>query len=219
MEVNNVKVIVIGNRNVGKTTMINRWSEDFFNPCNLPTISVGIYNFAITLDGVDYLFHVWDTPGHEGCRNATVLSFHDARSAMIVFDTTQRSTFLEIPQWIELLKSRTPDIPFVIVGNKCDLISQDYQAQHYIELQELAKRYNCQIFFTSAFNGVNIEESFQTLAALAVQPNKSETLNNNCNGYNTRQNYEASTKSMSQHSNVVDLESSSKCVPNNCCKS
>lgn len=209
MNINNIKVIVIGSKNVGKTTMINRWSEDFFNPNNLPTISVGIYNFALNIDGVDYIFHVWDTPGHENLRDMTTHSFHDARAAMIVFDTTQRSTFQEVPQWIELLKSRASNVPFVIVGNKCDLLNQDYQTNHYVELQELAKKYDCQGFFTSAYNGINIESSFQALASLAIQPAKPTT-------YNQKQ--EASTQSLSQKTNVVELESSSKCMPNGCCK-
>lgn len=210
MFINNVKVIIIGSKNVGKTTMINRWSEDFFNPNHLPTVSVGIYNFDITIDGIDYAFHLWDTPGHESCRDATILSFHDARSAMIVYDTADRSTFFEVTQWIELLKSRTFNIPFVVVGNKCDLLTTEYKIHHYTELQELAKRYNCQAFFTSALDGTCIEESFQAFTSLAVNPIKCTT--------NASQIPDETSKSPSQQSNVVDLENSTKCMPGKCCK-
>lgn len=171
-----LKVILIGCAGVGKTCLITKFSEDRFDPRNLSTINAGITSLVISIDDVDYNLQIWDTAGQDKLRDITVIHFRDSLAAMIVFDISQRQTFEEVPSWIELLQSRTRDVPFLIVGNKYDLVQND-PSDDFVsldELQEMAQRYNCPCFFASALSGYGVNDCFQELSTLAIEPRNNQ---------------------------------------------
>lgn len=173
-KIQKLKVILIGCSGVGKTCLITRFNNDQFDSNNLPTIGAGITSLIISIDGVDYNLQIWDTAGQDSLREITTHYFRDSLAAMIVFDISQRQTFNEVPSWIELLQSKTRDVPFMIVGNKVDKTpSSDDNFVSLDELAKMADEYKCPYFFSSALNGYGVNESFQELSTLAISPKKS----------------------------------------------
>lgn len=201
-ELKKLKVILIGCAGVGKTCLITKFTEDRFDPRNLSTINAGITSLVISIDDVDYNLQIWDTAGQDRLRDITVIHFRDSLAAMIVFDITQRQTFEEVPNWIELLQSKTKDVPFLIVGNKFDL-AQDNPNNEFVslnELQEMAQEYNCPYFYASALNGYGVNDCFQELSTLAIEPRD-----------NDKNIYQAQTVNISDNDPQPDPHNSKCC--------
>lgn len=172
MEPKKLKVILIGDSSVGKTTLISRWDEDQFNQNVLPTINAGIVNINVEIDEKNYILQVWDTAGQEKYRALVSSYFQDSLAAMIVCDITLRQSFINIRQWVDVLNSSASDVPFLFVANKYDLVEQG-QCQDFVkydELQQVSDELNCPFFITSARTGNGVNEAFQTLADLALTP-------------------------------------------------
>ncbi|OHT03287.1 Ras-related protein RABA5a [Tritrichomonas foetus] len=162
-----VKVVLLGSTSVGKTTMITRWCDGEFDPNKMPTLGAGFRSQELNLNDQDYMFQVWDTAGQDTFRETTSVYCRGAKAAMIVFDLTNKSSFDDIPEWIETLYSKQPNIPIVIAGNKSDKQEREVSFQ---EAFEYASNKKCQYFETSAYTGYNIEEAFTALVSAAVMP-------------------------------------------------
>lgn len=85
---------------------------------------------------------------------------------MGVYDVTQAQTLLKIPGWVSSIKKTVKkNIPMVLLGNKVDLERQVEKT----EAEDLAERLNCEYLETSAKNGTNVEEAFDTIAKKCLE--------------------------------------------------
>ncbi|KAH0789410.1 Ras-related protein Rab-22A [Histomonas meleagridis] len=162
----NIKVILLGSTSVGKTTLITRWCDGFFEPNRLPTLGAGTRYHTVEIDKESYTLQVWDTAGQDSFRDAIPLYCKRSKAAMVVFDLTSKASFDDIPEWIKLFKSLEPDAPIILVGNKSD-------SERVIELEEaisFAEENGCSYFETSALNNIGVSDAFMGLARAAVQP-------------------------------------------------
>ena len=105
------------------------------------------------------LVQTWDTAGQEQYRAVTGIYYRGAAGAFVVYDIADRSTFEDIPSWLEELHQHTDeDIVMLLVGNKCDL---HHARQVTIEEgQEFAKKNQMLFIETSAQDNVNINQAF-----------------------------------------------------------
>ncbi|KAH0794011.1 Rab family GTPase [Histomonas meleagridis] len=164
---NAIKVILLGSTSVGKTTLLTRWCDDYFDPNKLSTLGAGTRFQNIEIDNENYTFQVWDTAGQDSFRDTVPLYCKGAKAAMIVFDLTVKSSFEDVPEWINLFKNLEPDSPFVLVGNKSDLMEK---REISIEsVTDFAEKNNCKYYETSAFSGVGVDDAFGALATEAIQ--------------------------------------------------
>jgi small GTP-binding protein len=119
-EDNAVKVIILGDASVGKTSILNHWLYGTFTQETKPTIAAGLLPVQLMVDGAVQAFHVWDTAGTPQYRSVVPMYCRSAAIAIVVFDLTQSRSFDQIEVWFELVRE-TADPICVLVGNKLDL--------------------------------------------------------------------------------------------------
>ena len=108
-----IKVILIGESGVGKTSIIYRYVEDIFNEETLSTISVSSMEKRITLNDennkkIFIKFEIWDTCGQEKYRNLAHLFYKGAQAAILVYDSTSKESFEIVKSfWYEKLKENS----------------------------------------------------------------------------------------------------------------
>ncbi|EAY08926.1 Ras family protein [Trichomonas vaginalis G3] len=161
-----VKVVLLGNSAVGKTTLVTRWTEDRYDGSSQPTIGAAYKSVTLEFDdGKTYSMNIWDTAGQDEYRSTTSIYCRDAKAAMIVFDLTDRSSFEALDSWISTLSEKV-DVPFVIVGNKSDI--GDRRAISFDDGAAFAERHQVSYFETSALTNFNVDEAFNELSNVAI---------------------------------------------------
>ncbi|KAL6063558.1 Ras-related protein Rab-11A [Balamuthia mandrillaris] len=130
-----VKVVIIGDSGVGKSNIMSRFTNGQFYEDSKTTIGVAFAtkSFSINPDspdltpqeGTDVKLQVWDTAGQERYRALCSAYYRGALGALVVYDITNRQSLEHIPKWLEELdRYCTQDVVVILVGNKCDLVSQ-----------------------------------------------------------------------------------------------
>ena len=119
------KVIVVGDRFVGKTSIINRYVNNNFNINNLVTIGFDSFIKEIKLkNGKIISIRITDTAGQEKFRCLTKSFFRNADGVIFVFSLNSKESFENIGMWMDNFceNVNSKDIPVFLVGNKKDLI-------------------------------------------------------------------------------------------------
>lgn len=162
------KIVVLGEANVGKTSIINSYLYCKFDKNQQSTIGINQYN-NIELDDFNATISIWDTAGDERYRAIIPFYFRDSQGVVLVFDLTNEESFEKISYWIELYNehsSTSIKANFILIGNKKDLVQDrcvSSEAAH-----EFALFNQIEYFETSALTGENIEESFYELVSEIV---------------------------------------------------
>lgn len=138
-KVANLKFVVIGDSGVGKTNIINRYTEDNFSTIHEITVGVELKKKSYFVDGIKVKEQVWDTAGSEKYQSVCGVYFKGSHGALVVFDVSNKESFNNIKKWIYLLKQHAGDnIEIFIVGNKVDL---EHKSQvSYNEANDFAQR-------------------------------------------------------------------------------
>ena len=111
---------------------------------------------------------IWDTCGSEKLQSLTRQYYHDTHGAIILFDLTEKKTFLSIQNWYNDIKENGPNgTTIFLVGNKSDLV--DSRAVSFEEAENFAKSNNLKYLEESAKTGDNIELVFDKLAYDCVE--------------------------------------------------
>jgi len=98
------KVVLIGDSNVGKTSLLKRFTDSEFEHDAAPTVGVDYATRQIESgDGKTLEAHVWDTGGQERHHSAITASFYrSAVGALVVFDLTSRASFERCQRWLKV---------------------------------------------------------------------------------------------------------------------
>jgi len=166
------KVIFLGDTCTGKTAILNKYINHHFPISFSSTIGVDFFIKTLDYNDINYKLHIWDTAGQEKFASIVRTYYKGAAIAVMVYDVTDRKTFQNIENWIDLFYSNSnTDKPILIVGNKTDL---EYKRQvSYKEGVELSERYEANFIEVSAKDGTNIDKIFD---------NSVETINNILSG-------------------------------------
>ncbi len=156
------KVILLGHFGVGKTSLIKRFVHQKFSEEYLTTIGVKIDKKVVTVDGKELSMIIWDIAGETVSQRVPESYKLGANGAIFVFDLTRPSTYEKLEEEIAYLKSILPPTPFVLVGNKVDLVEED----KLNTIKQILPNKN--IFFSSAKTGNNVEDLFNSLAKLMI---------------------------------------------------
>ncbi|XP_068443511.1 ras-related protein Rab-38 isoform X2 [Clinocottus analis] len=121
-----LKVLVIGDLGVGKTSVIKRYVHQVFSQHYRATIGVDFALKVLNWDQSTVVrLQLWDIAGQERYGNMTRVYYREAVGALVVFDMTRLSTFQAVLKWKGDLDSKvalnngTP-VPAVLLANKCD---------------------------------------------------------------------------------------------------
>ncbi|CAM4798547.1 unnamed protein product [Rotaria magnacalcarata] len=173
--ISHFKILLIGDSGVGKTSLLNRFSDDTFSESFISTIGIDFRSKMITNAKEKIKLQIFDTAGQERFRSITCLYFKDAHAVMIVFDVTKQESFDNIKMWLEEVNTNaTTDVNIVLVGNKCDLASE--RVVDYAKAKELADSLHISYIETSAKGSNNVEQIFQTVITEILSNNESPTI-------------------------------------------
>ena len=161
------KFIVIGSSGVGKTAILKRLIDDVFTGESQSTIGVEFLATTLDVEGQSVKLQIWDTAGQERFRSIAKAYF---RSAILVFDLTDRKSFDDLNQWLNDIHALCdPNAVVTLIGNKLDLTDQrtitSSEAEAFAQLHQLV------YLETSALGGDNIQEAFHRTAASILRKN------------------------------------------------
>lgn len=172
-----LKTVLIGDGAVGKTSIRNSYMGEKFQPTYMATIGAdfAVKDVNIYVEKI-VRFQIWDLAGQQRFDVIRDTYYLGAHVAMIVFDHTRPDSFMNMTKWLNELwmNCGTGPVPFVILGNKTDLIPQLENKDLNLDARSFAtsiskateERYGFSIdyFPTSAKTGENIDEAFIKLA-------------------------------------------------------
>lgn len=194
------KILVLGESNVGKTSLIHRFTDLEYQDTLVSTIGIDSCTRIIELDGERIRLQIWDTAGQERFRTLTSAYYRGAMGIMLVYDVTAEYSFGNISNWMEAIQqSATPGVCQMLVAHKVDSPKKAWMvpAERGVEKAEMLE---LQFVEASAKQGVGVEEAFFSMARLIQAQRREKQL--------TESNVIAQ-KAISLSSSTTD--SSSKC--------
>ena len=163
-----LKIILIGDAGVGKTSISERYIDSSFKDVYQATLQVEKRMKIINEDDKTSIrLNIWDTAGQEKFRSITRQFYRDCQGAFIVFDLTKKSSFNELKTWINELKTHgNDDTVIIILGNKSDLTTEREISEDVIK-NEIKDKYK--YFEVSAKTGNNVSLAFDEMKKLIMQ--------------------------------------------------
>ena len=170
------KVLLIGNSDVGKSSLILRYVDQIWNDVFVPTIGVDFKVKSLDVDQKRVKMQIWDTAGQERFRNVISSYFKGAHGILLIYDITTRDSFKELENWLgEVERNASSQVLKILIGNKCDL--EEKREIPKDEGEAFANRNGMQFMETSAKNNNNVTEAFEALAKIMVESsNKKNTI-------------------------------------------
>ncbi|KAH0865851.1 hypothetical protein HID58_083062 [Brassica napus] len=158
------KLVFLGDQSVGKTSIITRFMYDKFDTTYQATIGIDFLSKTMYLEDRTVRLQLWDTAGQERFRSLIPSYIRDSSVAVVVYDVSNRLSFLNTSKWIEEVRTeRAGDVIIVLVGNKTDLV--DKRQVSIEEGDSKGREYGVIFIETSAKAGFNIKPLFRKIAA------------------------------------------------------
>jgi len=172
------KFIIIGDHQVGKTSIVRRYVDKKFSKDYRATIGINILAHSFPFLGNEVHLSLWDVGAQNYFRRFRRTYYMGSQAAFIVFDLTNRETFENVKVWLDELSNfiGKSDLPIVIVGNKTDLKEQ--RAVNYEEgvalATDLSEKGIPKISYieTSALSGENVDDAFSLISYHYIMKSK-----------------------------------------------
>ena len=156
------RLMLIGNSNVGKTSIIKRFCKNKFINSFISSVGIDFETKYVKIGDKTINLQIWDTAGQERYKVLAKNYFNQSDGFIIVYDITDRKSFDDVANWIEQIKEYAGEYTKnIIVGNKLDL--EKMRKVEKDEGKELAEKYGYIFFETSAQSGKNIDKAFDSL--------------------------------------------------------
>ncbi|XP_064938128.1 ras-related protein Rab7-like isoform X2 [Musa acuminata AAA Group] len=150
-----LKVIILGDSGVGKTSLMNQ--------------------YPLAIEVIGSLILIWDTAGQERFQSLGVAFYRGADCCVLVYDVNVMKSFDNLNNWreeflIQASPSDPENFPFIVLGNKTDIdggnsrVVSEKKAKHWC-----ASKGNIPYFETSAKEGINVESAFECIAKIALK--------------------------------------------------
>ncbi len=161
-----IKIIVVGDGTVGKSSLSQRFSKGSFTSEYKKTLGVDFLTKRKEINNKEIEFLIWDTAGQEYYDSITKRYYKGANAAVIVFSVENKDSFDAISKWKEKVSSECGRIPIVLVMNKIDLEKKVISIE---EAEKAAKYLNLVMFQASVKENFNVQQVFDYLAIEAIK--------------------------------------------------
>ena len=166
------KICLLGDFNVGKTSLVRRFIEDKFSDRYLSTVGVKVsrklVNVKTELDLQQISFLVWDLEGNTKFKSITPSYLKGASGSIIVADLTRGDTIKNLTQHLQLFFNINPKGKAIVALNKADLIPAEKLAKLIENYQSQSSQKILRVYTTSAKTGDRVNEMFQLMAQSLV---------------------------------------------------
>lgn len=171
-----VKLVLLGEAAVGKSSLVIRFVSNDFQENKEPTIGAAFLTQKIRVEDKVVKFEIWDTAGQERFHSLAPMYYRNAQAAVVVYDVTKAASLDKAKSWVkELQRQANPNIVIALAGNKIDLVppteeenDDDPQKSSRQVPTEEAKAYALEIgllfFETSAKKGDGVLDVFTEIA-------------------------------------------------------
>ena len=170
--VEQVKVVLLGESGVGKTSIIAQFTSGKFDPDCVTSLSAQFISKTIEFENLQKAikFDIWDTAGQEKYRALAKIFYKDAKAIILVYDITDQRSFDEVKSyWYEMVKSNgDQDAMIAIVANKNDLYDTAQVSEQ--DAKEFARSIGAIFQSTSAKSDSGITTLFDNIGQKYFNP-------------------------------------------------
>ena len=172
-EPESIKVVLVGESGVGKTSIISQFTSKKFDPHRETSLSAQFISKTVNFQdlGKEIKFDIWDTVGQEKYRSLAKIFYKDAKVIVFVYDITTEYSFNELKNyWYEETRSNTDGSPILaVVGNKIDLYKEQKVSNN--DGKEFAEKIGAIFQTTSAQSDSGISTLFDNIGKTYLIPN------------------------------------------------
>ena len=156
--------LILGDKMVGKTSILERYVNNTFNPNYITTIGMDKRMKRIEVNNYDITISITDTAGQERYRSLSKSFYKQADAILIGFSLTDKISLNNINYWFEEINNNRKEslVGLVLFGNKCD---DKINAE---DITPIINKYNLTYFETSAKANINIQELFEFLIKTTI---------------------------------------------------
>ncbi|CAI2379729.1 unnamed protein product [Moneuplotes crassus] len=167
-----MKMVVIGDSGVGKTTLLQQYINQRGDKSNKPTIGADLFKEELEIDGQKVAIQIWDTAGQERFHALGFSFYKGADCCALVYDVTNPKSFESLEKWKKGFidnssPSDTSTFPFCVFGNKADKVEEraisEEEEQKWCEENHIKDH-----FSTSAKTAMNVKEAFYSMIEKAL---------------------------------------------------
>lgn len=154
-----IKFVIVGDKKVGKTTIVNHYTKNKIKREYQETIGKEIYKGIAKINQKNYIIKIIDIPNNKQFLDIIKKEYENSICALIVFDITNWDSFLSLNDWINHCRSsQNKNLDLILIGNKSDLNQNRVVSME--EAIKFATDNNINYFEISAYNKKNIENVF-----------------------------------------------------------
>jgi GTP-binding protein of the ras superfamily involved in termination of M-phase len=165
-----IKVGMVGDSEVGKTSLMVKYVENKFDEDYICTLGVNFMEKTVTLGKNEISFSIWDLGGSREFITMLPLVCEDAEAILFMFDLTRKSTLISVKEWFRQVREHTKTARPFLIGTKYDLFAQkEQEEQEEITKQarKFAKAMKAPLIFCSAHSSINVQKIFKIVLAKA----------------------------------------------------
>jgi GTP-binding protein of the ras superfamily involved in termination of M-phase len=163
-----VQVGLIGDSQVGKTSLMVKYVENKFDEDYIQTLGVNFMEKTISLRNLNITFSIWDLGGQQEFLHMLPLVCNESRALLFVFDLCRKSSLTSIKQWYKQARAvNKTAIPFLI-GTKYDLfagIDEADKEEITKQARKFAQAMRAPLIFCSSSHSINVKKIFKIIVS------------------------------------------------------
>ena len=160
-----IKVEIVGDSQVGKTSLLKRLLHDEFNEDYTPTKGYEFNLYFVKVNDTIIKFQIWDMCGADNYRTSLLQLYRNANLGILVYSVCSRESFNNLEKWIKHLRNKAPLAKIILLGNKND--DEGKREVSYEEGKEIYKKYELEDFMEiSAKN--DLMPNFMEIGAISI---------------------------------------------------
>ena len=209
-----MKLIMIGNTGVGKSSLLFQLIESKIRTNIEPTIGIEFGTKILEVQGKVVRLQIWDSAGQENYRSITRAYYRSSICAILVYDVTNRKSFDDIKEWlIDTNSFGSESMYLVLIGNKCEL--EDARVVSTQDGSKFARDHGMLFFEVSALKGTNVLKSFNVIVEKILDDIHKGVIDPNNESHGIKTGMNAFPNNTLASMNITKSQQSSSCCLKN----